>query len=409
MSAHFDNDDFQFGLEIALGGAYRQASDVGEVLATAERIKDGDDDAWVREWTATAGACWANAKEAEAAGHQVTATSFYRRAATYYATALYRIAGATDGNGNGNGTASRQLELWRRQRACWEKVVDLEPVPGERVTIPYEDTTLPAYFFRAADSEPGELRPLVIVNNGSDGATSQMLVDGGAGAAERGYHWMTFDGPGQQATLFECRIPFRPDWEAVLTPVLDAVLARADVDPNRVAVVGIGQGGYWVARALAFEHRFAAAVVDPGIDDVVTAWTDRLPADMRRQRNDRRQSAFDREMHLAELFAPATTEMIQFHGEPYGHNGGSTFRLFVTVAGYHLGDEVRRISTPLLITESDGEELWPGQSRELYERLSSPNEIVTFTAHEGARGHCEPLGQSLREARIFDWLATHLG
>ncbi len=66
MTAHFDNDDFQFGLEIALGCAYRQASDVGEVLATAERIKDGDDDAWVREWTATAGACWASAQEAEA-------------------------------------------------------------------------------------------------------------------------------------------------------------------------------------------------------------------------------------------------------------------------------------------------------------------------------------------------------
>ena len=47
--------------------------------------------------------------------------------------------------------------------------------------------------------------------------------------------------------------------------MLDAVLARADVDSDRVAVIGLGQGGYWVARALAFEHRFAAAVIDPGI------------------------------------------------------------------------------------------------------------------------------------------------
>ena len=29
----FTDDDFQFGLETVLGGAYRQASDVGEVLA----------------------------------------------------------------------------------------------------------------------------------------------------------------------------------------------------------------------------------------------------------------------------------------------------------------------------------------------------------------------------------------
>ncbi len=27
MTAHFDNDDFQFGLESALGCAYRQAAD----------------------------------------------------------------------------------------------------------------------------------------------------------------------------------------------------------------------------------------------------------------------------------------------------------------------------------------------------------------------------------------------
>ena len=57
-----------------------------------------------------------------------------------------------------------------------------------------------------------------MINNGSDGATSQMWVYGGAAASERGYHWMTFDGPGQQAALFEQNIPFRPDWEAVLSP-----------------------------------------------------------------------------------------------------------------------------------------------------------------------------------------------
>jgi hypothetical protein len=34
---------------------------------------------------------------------------------------------------------------------------------------------------------------------------------------------VAFDGPGQQPAWFEHGIPFRPDWEAVLTPVLDAM------------------------------------------------------------------------------------------------------------------------------------------------------------------------------------------
>ncbi len=408
MTAHFDNDAFQFGLEIALGCAYRQASDVGEVLATAERIKDGDDDDWVREWTATASACWADAQQAEAADHQVTATSFYRRAATYYATALYRIAGAAHGNSNGHGIVPRQLDLWRRQRACWEKVVDLQPVSGERAAIPYEDTTLPAYFFRAPDAAPGEVRPLVIVNNGSDGATSQMLVDGGAGAAERGYHWMTFDGPGQQAALYEQRIPFRPDWEAVLTPVFDAMLARSDVDPDRIAVIGISQAGYWVPRALAFEHRFAAAIADPGVVDVSTSWTGSLPPVMRRQLHEGKQSAFDREMHLAELFQHDTKTTLTFRGHPYGVENDSRFALFQTVAEYRLGDEVGQITTPLLITNPEDEQFWPGQAQELYDRLSGVKELVTFTATEGANRHCEPMARSLRDARIYDWLEGYL-
>ena len=395
----FQDREFQFAFERALGASYRQSADVGEVLATAGRVTDGDADSWLREWIATAGAAWVSAARARRSGHRVSALAHLRRAATYYATTLYLISHSSE--------PDRRLDIWRRQRSCWEQVLELSPVPGERISIAYEDIALPAFFF-SASSAAGEVRPLVVVNNGSFQATSEMWAEAGAAAAERGYHWLTFDGPGQQAALLEHRIPFRPDWEAVLSPVLEAMLARADVDSDRVAVVGVGQGGYLVARALAFEHRFAAAVVDPGIVDVVTAWTDRLPANMLRHLHDRRQSAFDREMHLAELFAPARTETLRFHAEPYGHDGGSTFRLFLTIAGYRLGDEVRQIDTPLLITESEGEQLWPGQSRWLYERLPGPKEIVTFTAHEGAGGHCESLAQALREARIFDWLERHL-
>ncbi len=48
---------------------------------------------------------------------------------------------------------------------------------------------------------------------------------------------------------------FRPDWEKVITPVIDYALTRLDVDPRRVAVLGISQGGYWVPRAAAFDKR----------------------------------------------------------------------------------------------------------------------------------------------------------
>ncbi len=39
----------------------------------------------------------------------------------------------------------------------------------------------------------------MVLDNGSDGATSHLGLFGGWAALERGYHAMTFDGPGQQA------------------------------------------------------------------------------------------------------------------------------------------------------------------------------------------------------------------
>jgi hypothetical protein len=402
MKKQFADAEFQFGLEIALGAAYRQASDVGEVLATAGRITDGEADSWVNEWTATADAIQAAGAEAESAQRRVSALAYYRRAATYYATALYRFSGATDHS------PERELELWRRQRVCWEKIVDLSPISGERLAIPYEGTTLPGFFFRAPDAAPGERRPLVVMNNGSDGATSAMWLEGGAAAAERGYHWMTFDGPGQQAALYEQKIPFRHDWEAVLTPVLDALLPRPDVDEDHVALIGVSQAGYWVPRAIAFEHRFAAAVADGGVVDVSVGWIRHLPEMMRQQLIDGEREAFDREMQLAESKSPAATATLDFRGKPYGFDGGSRFDLYQAVASYRLGAEVESITTPLLITDPDDEQFFPGQPRQLYDLVPGTKGLIRFTEHEGAAGHCEPMARSLRDTRIFDWLDSYL-
>jgi dipeptidyl aminopeptidase/acylaminoacyl peptidase len=103
------------------------------------------------------------------------------------------------------------------------------------------------------------------MNNGSDGPVTSIWPPVSAGGVARGYNVLVFDGPGQQSMLFEKGVPFRHDWEHVITPVVDFLLARPDVDPARIVLYGISQAGYWVPRALAFEHRIAAAIADPGV------------------------------------------------------------------------------------------------------------------------------------------------
>jgi hypothetical protein len=281
--------------------------------------------------------------------------------------------------------------------------------PAARLQIPYEGTTLPRYFFRAPDAGPGERRPLVVLNNGSDGATSNAGLFGGWATLERGYHAMTFDGPGQQAALFLQGLPFRHDWEAVLAPVVDAMVARPDVDSERLAVIGVSQAGYWVPRALAFEHRFAAAVADPGVVDVSTSWTKALPGFMRAQLQDpSKKESFDKEMGWTERLSKSIRATLHFRGEPYGVQGDSRWDLYREVLKYRLGDEAKDITTPLLITEPEDEQFWPGQSQALYDLLPGPKELVRFTAAEGASRHCEPMGLAVRDARVFDWLGRYL-
>jgi hypothetical protein len=117
----------------------------------------------------------------------------------------------------------------------------------------------------------------VIFNNGSDGAVVEMLTFGLDEAAKRGYHALTFDGPGQGQALYEQGLFFRYDWEHVITPVVDWAAARDDVDANAVALFGCSQAGYWVPRAAALERRLAAAIADPGVVKVNTSWIAHLP------------------------------------------------------------------------------------------------------------------------------------
>lgn len=143
------------------------------------------------------------------------------------------------------------------------------------VSIPYENTTMPGYFL-AAKRGTGR-RPTVIVMNGSDAQNIDTYAYGGAAAIERGWNALLFEGPGQGSMLFERRIPFRPDWEKVITPIIDFLLARPDVDPARIALTGWSMGGALVTRAAAFERRLAAVVADPGFVDTWSAF----PASLR--------------------------------------------------------------------------------------------------------------------------------
>lgn len=361
----------------------------GEILSAVSAVPKGDHEAWFDAWYGLAERALAIADRAAAASHRVSAAAAYLRASAYFGIAVNAVSALAE--------TDRLAPTFAKQRESWNGFIAHTEVSVNEVSIPYENGHLPGWYFRA---EKPTGRVLVAVN-GSDGSWASVWASCTAEALRRGYDVLMFDGPGQQSQLFEDGVPFRYDWEHVLTPVFDFVAGIEGVSDAKVSVYGISQGGYWVARALAFEHRFAAAIVDPGVVDVSTSWTAHLPASLTKLLDAGETQKFDKEMAIGMKFSPTTARTWRFRARPYGAEGYA--ETIEAVRRFNLVEVAGQIKTPLLILSPEGEQFWPGQSERLAELTSEVSTIVQFTAAEGAAEHCQPLARALTAQRMFDW------
>jgi hypothetical protein len=158
-----------------------------------------------------------------------------------------------------------------------------------------------------------------------------------------------------------------------------------------------------VPRALAFEHRIAAGVADPGVVDVSTTVLGHLPHMMIKLLEAGEREKFNRDMEWTLKISPSTRSMLALRMRPYGVT--TPYEFFSASRDYALTDElIAQITTPVLVTSPDNEQFWPGQSQELFDKLTGKKVIVPFTESEGADSHCEPAASGIRGERIFDWL-----
>jgi 2,6-dihydroxypseudooxynicotine hydrolase len=122
---------------------------------------------------------------------------------------------------------------------------------------------------------PAARRPaLVLLIAGLDSTKEEFFAAENVFLA-RGMATFSLDGPGQGEAAREVKI--RPDFEAPVAAVLDLLCARDDLDGGRVGLLGVSLGGYYGARAAAFEPRIRAAVVSGGSYDYGALIRDRKP------------------------------------------------------------------------------------------------------------------------------------
>ncbi|MCU1640096.1 MAG: alpha/beta superfamily hydrolase [Nocardia sp.] len=395
MKFLFDDESFSFETLRAAGFACYGGAELGEVVSTASRITDGDEAAWMREWEATARRVHGIGTACAAAGRRVSAREALLRASNYYRTAeFYRRDNPADD--------PQARELSRLSRETFSQAAQLMDTPVRSVSIPYADTTLPGYLYLVDDS--GMPRPTLIFNSGFDSTLEESYFALAAGALARGYQVLAFDGPGQGAVIREQGLPFRPDWEAVITPVVDFALTVPEIDPDRISLFGYSLGGFLAARAAAFEHRVAALILDDGLFDYHSAHERILPPFLAEWIADGRDEEAD---HVAAMImAFDTTVRWALRNGQWTFGAASPADYIRRTAAYTLAGVATEIHCSTLVLEAENDQFFRGEAQRVYEALTCPKDLITGTEAEGAGEHCHTGAMLLTHQRLFDWLDT---
>ena len=216
--------------------------DYNDFVRTTDRVESWGN--WLPEWSRTADEYAERAFQAEADGHNLTAGQAWRSAAVdrHFGKFVWMV----------------DLDLV--EEATWRSVEEmlnahrlLDPT-AERLTVTLDGATLAANLRRPADAKRA---PVVVLIPGLDSTKEEFFFLEQA-FLDRGMATVSVDGPGQGETGLD--LPIRHDYESGLSPLLDLVCARDDIDGERIGLLGVSLGGYYAPRVAAYESRVRAVV-----------------------------------------------------------------------------------------------------------------------------------------------------
>lgn len=352
-------------------------SDLGEVLEVVGHLKSGDEERWINAWGAMAQRLQYRAEEAERADKQVTASTAFLRASTYWRASLMNFSQPND---------SRIGDYALASSKCYERYLELSGYPGQYVEIPYENSFLPGHFYRSPVA--GDNAPLLVITPGRDtwAEDTRWVYDG---AIRRGIHCLVYDGPGQGYALRLNNMTFRPDWENVVSPVIDFALTIPGIDSSRIGLMGLSFGGFLAPRAAAFEKRIKLLIADPGNISWGTSIISRLKPVSK----------------LPGFLRPSFIDsMIKDYAWKHGVSENEIFK---TLEEYDNTSVIDKITCETLVMDGTAE-IIPGQAEKFYEALKCPKHYMLFDETTTSQSHCQMGGYATATEYLFDWIDERL-
>ncbi|MHC1711611.1 MAG: alpha/beta hydrolase family protein [Solidesulfovibrio sp.] len=370
--------DFHFG-NLVLGSAVNGGVEIGEAFYAASRIKDGDAASWQQQWSELAALAEARGEKSLAAGHKTSARDQFLRAAYYYRISLISMLA--------DNPAFKERGL--KARSVFKKAGQLFDPPVEYFEIPFEGTVLPG-FFRKAAAGPQPTKTLLMIGGGETFA-EDLFYYIAPQAFARGYNFVTVDLPGQGILPLEGKV-FRTDTNVAMKAVVDHILGRPDVDPNRLASYGFSGGGLFVPQAAMHDPRLKAIAMNSAVVDANALFAT-MPA---------AQATAEQTASVSTFHAGVVKAVCWRYGVPFDQpaklveaNRGNTF-------------DPAKIAAPALIIVGEGEykslEVQRQQKIAMDNFPNKASKMVVTPSTEGASNHCIMENRSLVGQVLFDWL-----
>ena len=364
---HFFPGNYRWSYNTLL--AFAAGGQLGDITMVVERLlpQIGNDDAWHKEWAWIANVLERRAKN----GSRFTAADNYFLSALYHTISEHFIPPASPD----------RLASYREVLRTFDLAREKSSHPVERVLVPFEGTTLPAYFVPGMGGGP---RPAAIFICGLDTTKELWYLRARTQFAVRGVSALFIDTPGIGEALRLQKLVTRHDYEKPVGAAIDWLETRNDVDRKRIGIVGSSLGGYYVARAAAYEPRLKATVAWGAIYDYHRVWVRRLQG-------------------KGTLAAPRFQLMFI--------TGTDTMEAAVDkVKDFRIADFAGRIGSPFLIMHgAEDQQVLMEDAHAMFEAIGSMDkEMVVFDGENGGPAHTQFDNQLPALQVCADWIARKL-
>jgi pimeloyl-ACP methyl ester carboxylesterase len=305
------------------------------------------------------------ARAEESSDHPETALDFFFRATLQYAGAQHVIFQNND----------EKRYLYQGVRRCFDQVIANAPYRIEHIDVPWNGTTVSGNLHVCPGTQPA---PLIFFIPGCDMTKEAWPHPLFNQPHQRGMHVFAFDGPGQaESNLREIRLT-SDNYEEAASAVLDHLLERPQMDPDRVGVYALSFGSFWGLRFAARDERIKAIAA---------------PA-----------SSYCSTHFLMDLEGPRWKQLFAYLTQSETEAELDAVLRDMTLEGY-----LERISCPVLMAAGEYDPRSPiDEVYRMFDQVRAPAELWVFADqhHMPQIGPAEPSGaQSAALAGVMcDWL-----